>query len=122
MAAIRFVLNDQTLTLSHCLAYPLNRPLEKIQVVDRSAAGTLEVENLGPDINTRPLVFIGLPMEDYNGLVNWFDNIANGAENQFTYYDEEGNSLSVVIVSPAIDFPQTAHQSYSGELLLEVVG
>ena len=35
---------------------------------------------------------------------------------------EDGNTMTVVMLSNPYDFPETSHQRFSGELLLEVVG
>lgn len=121
MAAPRFVLGADELQFTRGLRYPVAKPSKAVQAVDRTGAGTLQVETLGANIRTRVLIFKNMPMADYTALVNWFETIAQGAANPFTYYDEDENAMAVVIASPALEFPQTAYQRYSGSLLLEVV-
>ncbi len=121
MANPQFVLGANELQFSRGLKYPVSKPHEKIQVVDRTAGGTLQVEDLGIDIHTRPLVFKSLPLADYTALRNWYDNICDGAKNIFTYYDERESDFTVRMLTNPIDFPETFYQKYSGELLLEVV-
>lgn len=122
MAAIRFELGANVLQFSKGIQYPVQKPVEKLQVVDRTGGGSLQVEDLGVVISQFPIVFKNLPLDDYNGLMYWHDQICNGAEHKFTYYDEEGNPHTVTCLTSKIDFPQTSYQRYSGELLLEVDG
>ncbi len=121
MANPKFVLDSNVLQFSRGMQYPVAKPMEKVQATDRTASGSLEVEDLGVNLSTRILIFKNLPLADYTALDNWFDNIANGAVNPFTYYDEDGASMTVVILTPKLDFQQTSYQKYSGELLLELV-
>ena len=121
MAYPRFVFDTHDLQFSRGLRYPVSKPKEKVQAIDRTANGRPVIETFGVDINTRVLTFKNLPLADYTALVDWFDTIANGAVNAFTYYDEDGVSMQVRILTPALDFQQTSYRKFSGELLLEVV-
>jgi hypothetical protein len=118
----KFVLGANELQFSKGIRYPLKRPVEKIQVIDRTGGGTLQVEDLGATIRTFPIVFRSLPLADYQALLSWHDTIANGAANVFTYYDEAGIARSVRMLSTTLDFTETSYQRFAGELLLEVVG
>jgi hypothetical protein len=122
MATPKFVFGADVLQFSRGIRYPVARPSQAVQAVDRTGAGTLQVETLGPNIRHRRLIFKNLPLADYNALVNWYENIAEGAAKQFTYYDETGAPMTVRLLSEAVDFPETSYQRYAGELLLEVVG
>lgn len=121
MAAPKFVLGGNTLQFSRGIRFPVEKPHEKIQVVDRTAAGTLQIEELGVDIRTRRLIFKNLPQADYDALVSWYDTIAAGAFNPFTYYDEDGVTMIVRMLTNPLNFAETSHQRFAGELLLEVV-
>lgn len=122
MAAIKFVLGTNVLQFSKGIQYPVSKPVEKLQVIDRTGGGTLQVEELGVTIRQFPITFKGLPLADYEALLNWHGQIAGGAENSFTYYDEDGLIHTVKMLTTRLDFPQTSYQRFSGELLLEVVG
>ncbi len=122
MPAIRFVLGANSLTFTKGIQYPVAKPVEKMQVIDRTAAGTLQVEELGVTVRSFPIVFKNLPLADYQALVTWHDSIANGAQNTFTYYNEEGTAYTVRLLTTKLDFLQTSYQRFGGELLLEVVG
>ncbi len=121
MAAPRFVLGADQLQFSRGIRYPVSKPHEKSQATDRTAGNTLQVEDLGIDIRTRRLVFRNLPQADYDALVTWYDTICEGAINEFTYYDEDEVSMTVVMLTNVLDFPETSYQKFAGELLLEVV-
>ncbi|RJX20290.1 MAG: hypothetical protein C4563_06425 [Desulfobulbus sp.] len=122
MAVPKFVLGADVLQFSRGIRYPVAKPSQAVQAVDRTGAGTLEVESLGPNIRHRRLTFKDLPLADYTALVNWYEGIAEGAANQFTYYDETGTPMAVRMLSESLDFQEISYQRYAGELLLEVVG
>lgn len=121
MAVPKFVLGESQLQFSRGLRYPVEKPNEKVQALDRTGAGSLQVESLGLGIRTRILRFRNLPQADYEALDAWFDDIANGAANSFTYIDEDGVSMTVRIITPKLNFAETALERFSGELLLELV-
>lgn len=118
----RFVLGANSLQFTRGIRYPVSRPVEKIQVIDRTGGGSLQVEELGIAIRTFPIVFRSLPIADYQALITWHNTICNGAANPFTYYDEEGIAHTVRLLTTTIDFPETSYHRFAGELLLEVVG
>ena len=122
MAAPKFVLDTNELQFSRGIQYPVTKTHEKLQVMDRTAGGTLQVEDLGVYIRRRPIVFKNLPQTDYDQLVTWFDTVCEGSLNEFTYYDENETAMQVLMISNPLDFKQTSYQRYAGELLLEVVG
>ena len=121
MAYPRFELGANVLQFSRGIRYPVEKPHEKLQITDRTAGGSLQVEDLGVDIKTRRLIFKNLPQADYDTLCTWFDTIANGALNSFTYYDEDGQAMTVRLLSSPFNFPETSYQRFAGELLLELV-
>lgn len=122
MPAIRFVLGANSLTFSRGIQYPVAKPQEKMQVVDRTGSGALQVEELGVTIRSFPIVFKSLPLADYEALRTWHDTIANGAQNNFTYYNETGAAYTVKCLTLNLNFLETSYQRFGGELLLEVVG
>ena len=87
--------------------------------MDRTAAGGLQVESLGAGIRRRTLAFINLSVADVQGLVLWFDTIANGAANAFTLIDEDSQSLLVRWMN-GFNFSEDK-AGYSGSIELEIV-
>ncbi len=122
MAHIRFQRGAEILQFSRGIQYPVQKPVEKSQVTDRSAGGEMHGEDLGVTILQFPIKFKGLPLADYLGLLHWHDQICNGFEHEFIYYNELGEAFTVKMLNPKINFPETSHQRFSGELLLEVIG
>jgi len=121
MAYPKFELGASELQFSRGLLYPVVKPHAKVQATDRTAGGTLQVEDLGVDIHTRQLTFKSLPQADFDALRTWYDSICDGARNTFTYYDEDGNDYTVRMLTNPLDLEETYHQRFSGKLLLEVV-
>jgi hypothetical protein len=115
-----FILGANSFTFSKGVDYPVRAPREQIQAMDRTAAGTLEVEVLGLMIKRLAVSFSNLPYADFNALRNWFDLIAAGAANAFTYTDQDENTFSVRWVNQ-FDFLEDK-AGYSGTIELEIVG
>jgi len=121
MPVIRFESGANVLQFSQNISLPVSRPQEKMQVVDRTADSTTQREELAPDIYTRILFFKTMPKADYLLLQTWFDDIAEGTMNEFTFVDESGESMTVIIRSPKLDFKENPEDWFSGTLVLEVV-
>lgn len=121
MAKIKFVRGATELQFEVSISYPSNDPIEKKQLVDRTAAGTLRVESYGVTVNTWELVFKDITETDYTGLRSFFDNEANGALNSFTYHDPDGNTHTVRILTPKLNFKPSTKNRYNGDLELEEV-
>jgi hypothetical protein len=120
MALPQFTLGANTLVFSKGLKYPIRRPHEKVQAIDRTAAGTLQVESLGIEIKRLTLRFMNLSATDYDALLDWYQNKANGAANTFTYTDDESNAYSVVWMNN-FEFNETK-AGFNGTINLEIVG
>lgn len=120
MALPQFTLGANTLIFSKGIKYPVQRPHEKIQAIDRTASGGLQVETLGIEIRRLSLRFEYLPTVDYLALLNWFKNVSDGAANSFTYTDDESNAFTVVWTN-AFNFEESK-AGYSGQIDLEVIG
>lgn len=118
MANPQFSLGTSVFTFSKPPNYPVRAPRERIQAVDRTAGGGLQVESLGAGINRRVMAFSNLPAADYAGLVNWFDVIANGAANAFTVTDEDGASYTARWMN-TFNFEEDK-AGYSGTIELEM--
>jgi hypothetical protein len=118
--AITFTLGTNVLTLSSGITYPVRAPREQVQAMDRTAAGTLEVESLGAIIKRLTLGLRNQSSADYAALVNWFDNIAAGAANAFTYTDPDAVD-HLVRWTNGFNFTE-GKAGFNGSIELEVVG
>lgn len=101
---------------------PGNEPKRKIQATDRTAGGTLQVENLGVTTNQ---ILLALNVVDklptYRDLKNWFDNISDGAANSFSYVDTDAISHNVRWLDDVLNFSEFEPGYMQGQILLEVV-
>lgn len=118
---MRFYSGLQELIFEDNAQYPAKNVKEKIQSTERSAAGTLHVESFGISTNRRELAFDLMSRADYMALLDWFDNVADGAKNAFFFEDEELNVAEVRIITNAYDFQEDTYQSYSGKMTLEYI-
>jgi len=118
---MKFESGASTLQFEAAADYPASRPVALFQVQDRTAAGVLQVEDLGVNVSKRTLAFNLMPKVDYLALIDWFLNVANGGMVSFDFTDERGVVGEVVILDSVIDFPETSFEVYSGRLQLEYV-
>ena len=118
---MKFTLGTNELVFDAGASYPYSRPLGKVQAMDRSASGKIDVEKLGPSITTRTLFFIDMSKNDFLGYSNWYDIIADGAVNEFEFTDEYGVVGNVIITSPANTIRETTFELYAGTVTLEYV-
>jgi hypothetical protein len=117
-ASITFTLGGNVLTLTSGLKFPIRSPLEAVQTTDRTAAGDLQVESFGFKRQRFELRFRNQPAAEHAALKNWFDTIANGAANAFTYTDPDAADHLVRLLTNPFNFEETA-SGYTGTLLLE---
>lgn len=117
---ITFTLGSNVLTISSGITYPIKAPWEKVQAIDRTAAGVLEVENLGTFIRRLTVGLRNQSLTAYEGLLNWFEVVAAGAGNSFTYTDPDGVD-HLVRWTNQFNFTESK-SGFSGSIDLEVVG
>lgn len=118
---MRFDSGTDSLEFEAGADYPASRPIEIFQVQDRTAAGILQVESLGVSVSRRVLTFTLMSLVDYQALLNWFINIVNGGEKDFSFTDEKGVIGLVKITDNILNFVETDFEIFSGVLNLEYV-
>ena len=109
-----------TITLSK-VVYPVRRPQRVIQVVDRTAGGTLQVENLGVTAKTRVLPMARLTDPEISDLRTWHETNVTGALETFTFVDEDSTSHTVRWLDDTLDAPETRYGRHSCEITLEII-
>jgi len=119
--SMKFELAPNTLQFEAGGDYPARRTYEVVQVQDRTAGGSLQVETLGINILSRAIIFNLMSKTDYDALINWFLNVVNGGESTFDFTDEYGDTAEVRITDNILDFGETSLERYSGTLNLEYV-
>lgn len=123
MSNPRFEYETFSLQFTSNLHYPMETPVDTVQVKERTNSGEWIIQELGDkSIQLIRLRFDRLNQVDYDALYNWIINVVHWAAVPFTYIDQRGNTKIVIIVSDQFNFPEIAHNIYSGELELEVVG
>lgn len=122
MANISFAKSGySTLSFGMSLRYPVERPQQVIQIADRTAGGTLQVENLGVTINTRRLVLNNLTQAVYDALVTWHSTVAQGSLNTFTYNDENSTAHTVRWLDDTLNAPEYRNGKFGVEITLEII-
>lgn len=121
MAIPTFTLGGNVLQFTQGIQLPSNSPKHKIQVDDRTAGGTLQIEDLGVSYQRKILNFRGMLKAKYAELETWHDTIANGKANTFTYSDEVGDSFTVILMTDPLNFLENRNGFLDGDLELEVV-
>jgi hypothetical protein len=119
MALPQFILDANTLTFEKGIKYPVRRPHEMVQALDRTAAGSLQVESFGIEIKRLVLRLEYISSSFYSSLLDWFENKCNGAANAFTYIDDQSVSHTVVWTNN-FNFIETV-AGYNGSIDLEIV-
>jgi len=120
MAYPRFTKNGSQLQFQTGLKYPSRKPIEAIQAIERTAAGGLQVENLGLYRRRFELNFANMPADDYAALCDWFENTCQGAGQAFDYTDDESQTFTVQCLTNPLDFSETK-SGFAGSLLLEEI-
>lgn len=117
--SMKFVLGLDTLEFEEGASYPAPRPIEKTQIIDRTAGGSLQVEDLGITLRRRVLNFEDMIKSDYDALRDWFDNVVNGSEKVFAFTDERDFTGDVRFIENVFDFQEDDFELFSGSLTVE---
>lgn len=119
MTLMKFEYGSETLQFTVGGSYPSTQPTRIYGAQDRTAAGTLQYEELGIVTRARVVVFNLMPLADYEALLDWFVNIAEAGKNAFTFTDEYGAVGEVVFTNQTIDFAETSLNRFNGQISLE---
>lgn len=116
---MKFVKGATTLQFEEGASYPAARPIEKIQVTDRTASGGLQIEELGITLRTRVLFFKDMLKSDHDALLDWFDNVANASANSFEFTDERGFVGEVRILDNKFNSVEGDFELYNVDITVE---
>lgn len=119
MALPQFISGANTLIFEKGITYPVQRPVEMVQAIDRTAAGSLQVESFGIEIKRLFLNLRNCSNAFYLSLLDWFQNKSSGAANSFTYVDDLSVSHTVVWTN-GFNFVEN-EAGYTGTIDLEIV-
>lgn len=115
---ISFYCQGLVLTLNSGVSYPIEEQKEYLQAVGYSAGGQIYVSTKGIARASFPLSFRKLAGADYEALVDWFDNVSQGALNPFRLLDGQGRGPQVRLLSNPLDLKEEKEGLYSGRVLL----
>jgi hypothetical protein len=101
--------------------YGLGKPYRFRQPRDLSDGGDQYVYDKGVTEEIFELSWKTMKEEDWTVLDSFIRNVAEGAKNTFTYYDEDGNTHTVRLESEVVDFREIRNQLYKGTLKLRKV-
>lgn len=118
---MRFYTDTAELVFADPAQYPAGRPVELMQVRDRTAGGTSHVETYSTPMRTRSLNFQLMPESDYLGILDWFVNVALGMANTFNFEDERGDVFLVRFNNRKLDLKETKFNRFAGTVELEIV-
>lgn len=116
-----FRLLPHEVIISRGVSRPVNMPVEAVQVVERTGAGTLQVETLGMELRTLELPLSALTRSEHDALLNFYRNVCMGAANDFEYEDARGDIYLVKWIGK-FDISEVGFDHYAGTVNLEVVG
>lgn len=119
MTTLRFQSGAQYLQFTTGSSYPSSNSTKIFGVQDRTADGSFQFEKLGITSKSRNLVFNLLPKSDYEQLVYWFVDVAEGGRNSFILIDEYGYSAEVIITDQSINFTEVFLDHYNGSINVE---
>jgi len=103
------------------VVYGLDRPQRRVQVMDRTAGGTLQVEDLGITIKTRVLPQRKLTDAEISDQRTWHETNLGGASETFTYIDEDSTSHTARWIDDTLSAPETSEGRHSATITLEIV-
>jgi hypothetical protein len=115
-----FRLGVDSLDIRTPISYPYPQRKEIVQAKERSASGITHIESFDVTTTTRSYSYEDLPTDEFQALVNWFENVANGMENVFEVTDDLGEQFDARFTSPILDFNLTGHDLWGGSFALEI--
>lgn len=118
---MKFYTAESELVFENPAQYPAQRPVELMQVRERSAAGTSHVETYSSPIPRRALMWNSMGQQDYINVLDWFLNIAQGMQNPFWFEDERGDVFYVRFEDRTINLKEVTFERYTGSLNLEIL-
>ena len=115
-----FRLGVDSLEVKTPISYPYPKRTELVQAKERSASGLTHIESFDVKTTTRTYSYEDLPTAEFQALVDWFENVANGMEHVFEVTDDLGEQFNARFSSPILNFNLTSHDLWGGSFSLEI--
>lgn len=109
-----------TVTLEQPAQYPYAPDTMLAQAKDKSASGVTHVENFELQTDTFTYTFKDMSDNDYQGLMGFFINEAQGQLNTFNLTDDYGATREVRFMESRLRFTSTFLGLWQGKFSVEV--
>ncbi len=113
--------NLKIVTLESKAEYPYVKNFEIVQAKDKSASGVVHVESFNVQTNTLTFNFRNIVENDYQLILDFFINDAEGMLNVFNLTDDLGVTRTVRFTSHVLNFQLTSYNRWSGSFTVEEV-
>ncbi len=118
---MRFELGATYFQFEDPAQYPYSPATKLIQAKDNSSSGIPHVESFLVQTDKWTYNFEDMSDYDYNGLLDWFVNIADGMMNEFTVINDLGVTAVVRFTTDEINFISNDFGLWSGSFQVERV-
>jgi len=118
---VKFEIGSTIVILDSPAQYPLQPSYSKVQAKDKSASGITHVESFQVQTNNHIFTFADMSQDDYQRLLNFFLNDADGMLNEFYLTDDLDEVRFVRFDSPKISFSQNSIGLWNGSFSVEEV-
>jgi hypothetical protein len=118
---MKFTLGSTEVELSAPAQYPLNANTTLSQAREKSASGVTHVEDFAIETTTKTYNFVDMPTTDFQLLLSFFLDEAEGMLNAFQLTDDIGGTTTVRFTEPVLAFVNTSYELWSGSFTVEAV-
>ena len=116
-----FQLDTYIVELEAPAQYPYEPSTELIQAKDKSASGITHVESFEVQTDTDIYSFKDTSDGDYQKIMAWFINTANGMMNEFSLTNDHGVTKTVRFTTARIKFTQNSFGLWNGSFTVESI-
>lgn len=116
-----FTLDTLIVELDDPAQYPFSPTTELVQARDKSASGITHVESFDVQTDTDTYNFDDMSNEDYQRVMDWFVNTANGMMNEFNLTNDLSVTKTVRFTTSRINFTQNDFGLWRGSFTVESV-
>ena len=116
-----FSLDGNVKELEKPAQYPYSPDVVMVQAKESSASCAIHVEDFGVQTNSYTFVFENSSQEDYETILEWFVNTAQGMMNAFNLTDDLGVTRLVRFTEPRLAFSLNQYKLWNGSFRVEEV-
>jgi len=116
-----FALDGNVKELENPAQYPYTPDIVMVQAKESSASGSIHIEDFGVQTNSYTFVFEDASQEDYETILEWFVNTAQGMMNEFNLTDDLGVTRLVRFTESRLSFSLNQYKLWNGTFRVEEV-